>query len=153
SGSVQIAQASGTTPVASGQTPVPVNLTFGSGGPSAINLSWTFAGQSCAEAGVSQVQVTLVDPNNSALNVNENVPCSSNGVQGISLMGYGRAQSPLALVANGSDAGYRIDAGATVSTNGLSDSLVQVDLLPGSDAGSGDVLVDFNFGGQGCLAD
>ncbi len=40
-----------------------------------------------------------------------------------------------------------------MSANGLSDSLVEVDLLPDAGHGSsGDVLVNFDFGGEGCVA-
>jgi len=149
-GNLMLAQAIGVTPVADGPTSVPVDLAFNDGGPSNLDLGWTFGGQSCAQAGVTQVQVTLVDPNAPSLDVDEPAPCSSAGVEGINLQGYGHGQYPLTISATGSDGGYQ--ASASISANGSSDSLVQVDLLPASDAGSGDVLVKFDFGGEGCVA-
>ncbi len=149
-GSLVLAQASGATPYADGPTSVPIDLSFNDGGPSDLVLSWTFGGQSCAQAGVTQVQVTLVDPNEPALDVNGPAACSPAGVQGVTLQGYGHGQYPLTLSASGSDGGYQ--AGGSISANGLSDSVAQVDLLPSSDQTSGDVLVKFDFGGEGCLA-
>ncbi len=146
SGGTQLAAATGTTPVALGPTPVPVDLSLGDGGGSNLDLTWTFGGQSCAQAGVTQVDVGLIDPNNPVLDVDESVSCSSS----LSLKGYGRGQYPMTFSASGSDAGYQ--ATASVSANGVSDSLVQVDLLPSSTAASGDVLVNFDFGGEGCVA-
>ena len=145
SGGTQLAEATGTTPVALGPTPVPVDLGLDDGGGSNLDLTWTFAGQSCAQAGVTQVQVDLQDPNNPTLDVDESVSCSE-----LTLQGYGRGQYPMTFSASGSDGGYQ--ATASVAANGASDSLVQVDLLPGSTQSMGNVLVNFDFGGEGCVA-
>ncbi len=103
-GNLSLAQGTGMTPFVQGPTGVAVNMTFNTGGPSNLDLTWTFEGQTCLQAGVTQVQVVLKDPDQPALDVSESVACSSAGLEGITLQGYGNGQFPLTLSANGSDA-------------------------------------------------
>jgi hypothetical protein len=149
SGAVTLAQANGFVSTEADITDQPVTLTFGSGGPSSLNLLWTFAGQTCAQAGVTNVQVEVQDPNDPSLGVNQSMACSGS-IEGAVLPGYAAGQYPVTLSATGTSASYQ--AMGSIFANGLSNVVMMVDLLPTSTVSTGSVLVNFDFGGLSCAA-
>ncbi len=121
-------------------------------GPSQSNVTflWTFAGQSCSQAGVSSVNIAVQDPING--NVNSTQPCTLQGVDGAVVNSFAAGTYSFTLSGlNGfGQSQFRATGAATV--NGRAPITVHVDLQPGTPplVGPGGAVVALNFAGQSC---
>jgi hypothetical protein len=106
------------------------------------NYIWSFGGKTCAQSGVTQVEVSTTD------GFDKSFTCSDlHGDEALNVFGTvpGGAY-PWTLTATGAS-GAQFHAAATLTTS-VQDAKIHVDLLPGASAGTGtgDAILTFRFG-------
>ena len=100
-----------------------------------IILLWTFSGQNCSQAGEPTVTIHITDPVNG--DVDQPVACDQNNSDGVEIgadpatgqVGFSAGSYPVSLTASDASGDYYFASG-TIYANGISDSVVHVDLQP-----------------------
>jgi hypothetical protein len=128
-----------------------------------------FNGQSCAKAGVKNLDFIITDTATGQTTADSAVPCNANGVDGMLVVpGYGGLAGATSIGAAGSypftmfaptTGATNFFASGTLYENGYTGGLARIDLGPepgvgGPTAGPGTLIVDFAFGtgDGGCMA-
>ncbi|HUB05972.1 MAG TPA: hypothetical protein VMB50_03180, partial [Myxococcales bacterium] len=134
-------QAGGSAPVSATLAAVPGAL-----GASQLTFQWTFGGQSCATAGVSQVTLTVSAPGDPSAPDQAVLPCTDGaGADGTAVAGLAAGSYPFVVAATGASATYH--GSGTVHVDGLPADALAVDVPLASEASAtGSLAITWTLG-------
>ena len=120
--------------------------------PNEVTLHWTFQGQSCAQAGVAFVNVTVDGVLISGAADNPDLPCTSGGIDGTTIgpLGAGPHSFDLVGVDSGHTARYALN-GLGVTAMAGSNVVASANLLTAAPT-SASAHLTWTFDGKGCAA-
>jgi|GEM_PF-1485708 len=117
-----------------------------------LEVDWTFAGKSCAQAGVETIVVGL---SNEVLTPNQ-FTCQQNGQMTVGAALGSYLTGPYTLTVTGSDANntaiYQGSTTVTVHSGGANLFAYDVPAIAPTSTGGGSATLRWTFGGKGCAA-